>query len=147
MSTVKIKTSLEHRYNKSINLLGNVISFNEEGATEISKELFLEVKEIDLSLSLLDKSSDTSTKQKEVNNEQINVIVEENKELQKIEETKQEEILVSKEEIKEEIKESVDFSSLSVKELKEIAKEANLPETEYDKLSKPKLVEYLSSKI
>lgn len=162
---IKIKTSLEHRFNKSINILNNEVAFDSEGTSTIEKSLYLEIKDIDSSISLLEESS---TKSKEVSGEQKKAVIEQPKiveevvstepELQNttIEETNtntsnsEETITIVEAETNADTKEEnevIDLSTFSAKELKEMAEAANLPVEEYAKLTKANLVIYLQEKI
>jgi hypothetical protein len=116
----KIKTSLLHRANKKVSFdtLG-IISFNENCEAEIDDSKLDELKKIDTSIFV---PGDKSLKDIDVDSEEVKPESNNNDE-------------------------TLDLSVMNVKQLKECAKESNLPEEEWKNLKKEELIAYLQSKL
>lgn len=173
---MKIKTNLIHRKGRKVSFGKEVVEFDNEGVAEVAPELAEIILAQDNSLSVFDESgaqkSDTDVevfnKQEEENiapKEDINLgenkadsdlgndaisedyqsespaevleAIEKNEEAtQEVEETQEDEAYSED-----------DLANMTVKELQSIAKEAELPNSEWATLKKDQLIVYLSSKL
>lgn len=142
---MKIKTNLIHRNGRKVSFGSDVVEFNTEGVAEVTQEVAEKILATDDSLSIFDG---TETKEE---------VVEDSKTAEEeiVTHTVTQEDLDNNPELAEngvevgeeiELGDQVDLSSMTVKELQAIAKEAGLPNAEWATLKKDQLITYLDSK-
>lgn len=131
---MKVVTNLIHRNGKTVSYGDFAITFDGDGQAEVTPEQFSQMQEIDASISEVGKGA---KKQSPVKHTVTEDDVKANPDLT------EEGVKVGDE---VEIEETVSLSSMTVKELQSIAKEANLPNDEWQRLNKADLIKYIESK-
>lgn len=126
---MKIKTSLVHRIGKKVSYGEHILEFDKTGVAEVTQEVADSIMSTDNSLSVFDESEAPK-------NDVIEEDLENNPELS--------ENGVEEGDVVE--GEAIDLSTMTVKELQAIAKEAKLPNAEWQSLKKDDLIKYLESK-
>lgn len=138
---MKLQTNLLHRKGKQVNYIkvGITVQFDDDCIAEVNESDASELLEVDSTLSIVDgekapqSSTEVASEEKlaAVDTEQVS---EDTKEPEKIEENQTGDG-------------KIDLSTLTVKALQEIAKEANLPSKEWATLNKENLIKYLDEKV
>jgi len=130
----KIRTSLLHRANRIVTFgnLGNV-KFDENCESEVNSEIVEQIQALDASIELVDS--------KKIENIKVNGAEEiKAAEKQAVEDT-------NNSSDDKTIKEEADLSKMTLKQLQEVAKEATLPDAEWNKLNKTQIIAYLEEKL
>lgn len=133
---MKLQTNLLHRKGKQVNYIkvGITVQFDDDCIAEVNESDASELLEVDSTLSIVDGEKAPQSSLKVAPDEKLAVV--DTKEHEKTEEVQKEE---------DDVK--LDLTKMSVKELHEIAKEANLPSKEWSTLNKEKLIKYLGEKV
>lgn len=127
MAKTVIKTSSPHRRGLDMVICGHPIKWDVEGHCEVSKEIAEELIERDPSVSLADPKTELKAEMTE----------------EVVELAKGEIEVVEEEDDEINIGDEIDLKDLTKKGLQDVASEADLDRSEWGKLSKTKLIEYL----
>lgn len=126
MAKTVIKTTKPHRFGLDLVICGHPVSFDVEGNCEVDSEIAAELIERDPSIDF----ADPKTELKPIITEEETIVLAEGT----MEIADDDEINIGDE---------IDLSDLTKKGLQDVASEAGLDKSEWGKLSKAKLIEYL----
>lgn len=135
---VTIFTTKQNRRNLQIEIGGHLVEFDDNLSAVVEEKVATELMELDPSIGFRGAAPAEEVKEevKHVTEE----VIESPEPIVNVNENSVDEVSVSEED-------EVDFDSLTLAELKAVAKESNLPTKEWSTLKKVALIEYLQSKL